>query len=657
VVGGRLVVPPLDGHKQDAVIMRFNHAGDRLVSNDWAGILRLWDARTGRQLLTQPAIGTCLAFSRDDRMLAADVGLPTVRLFRSHTSHEFRTVVVRSAGAEGYQRGAVLAGDGRLLAVGAPNGVALVDLLRGEEVDKLPLSGIDLPFYFEPRDEALWTSGQNGVLRWPLHTDASGGKLHVGRPQSMAAAIWGDSSAASADAQLVCIPQHSKGALLWRRRTDERFVLGPHVDVRHVAVSPDGTWVVTGTHGLTPDAGAKVWDGTTGQHVADLPVGGFCQIRFSPDGRWLVTTGGGPRIWRVGTWEEGAKLGGARTTGTTDICFTADSRLLALEGSPAEVRLVWPETGEELARLTAPEQTRLTPQVFTPDGTRLVTLGTETGALHIFDLSSIRSQLVELGLDWEAPALPPSPAIDVEPIGVDVEMGNFFQANAAEWRARGESLIKSGETAQAAEAIRHAFELAPDDVVLGRWWASLLLESGDDNGFRRACARLREAFGPSQKVGRPIDLALTLLLAPNAVSDTEFLTELANKGVAESSGAPWAHTALAGAELRNGRYENALTRLDESDRLAANRWDSRTLNDILRGMVLLRLGRDAEARTLLQTASEYCDVHFKSTPGAPFGDLTRGSWLYWYPIQILRREAEGLLRAADATEIAVPPAK
>lgn len=661
VASRRLIVPPLEGHKQYNIVARFNHTGDRLVSNDWAGIFRLWDTRTGRQLLAQPAIGTCLAFSRNDRILAADVGLPRVRLFGCHTSHEFRTVALRSADNEGYRGKAVGTRDGRLIAVWAPDGVCLVDILRGEKIATPPLSGINEPCFFEPHDEALWTSGFNGMLRWPMRTDA-GGKLHLGPPQTMSAATWISSSAASADGQVVCTPRFNDGALLWRRRTNERIVLvpredvsGSRQDVRHVAVSPDGKWVATGTHGRNLDAGAKLWDGTTGQHVTDLPVDSFCQIRFSPDGRWLVTTGGGPRIWAVGTWREGPTLAGARHTG--DVCFTADSQILALEGRPGEVRLVRPQTGEELARLTAPEQTRLIPQAFTPDGTRLVTLGTETGALHIFDLSSIRGQLVELGLDWDAPPLPTSPAIDVARIDVEVEMGDFSQDNLAGWRTRGELHIKSGETAQAAEAVRHAFDLAPDDVMLGRWWASLLLQSGDGDGFRRACAHLREVFGASQVVGHPIHLLLTLLLAPDTVSDTEFLTELASKGFAENSGVPWAHTALAGAELRNGRFENALKALDESDRLADNWWDSRTLNDFLRAIALLRLGRDAEARTLLQSASQYCDAHLKSTPGAPYGDLTRGSWQDWYPIQILRREAEDLLRAADANQIAVPPGK
>ena len=46
--------------------MAFNHAGDRLGSKDWSGLLRVWDAATGRLLLTRA--GRLLAVQPDDRL-------------------------------------------------------------------------------------------------------------------------------------------------------------------------------------------------------------------------------------------------------------------------------------------------------------------------------------------------------------------------------------------------------------------------------------------------------------------------------------------------------------------------------------------------------------------------------------------------------------
>ena len=53
----QLVCPPIPGKSGGGLIMRFNHSGDRLLSNDWMGMLRLWDTRTGQQLLETPGSG------------------------------------------------------------------------------------------------------------------------------------------------------------------------------------------------------------------------------------------------------------------------------------------------------------------------------------------------------------------------------------------------------------------------------------------------------------------------------------------------------------------------------------------------------------------------------------------------------------------------
>src|SRR5262249_30743328 len=64
-----LALPPLCGHKQDGVFARFNHAGNCVLSTDWSGLWRLWNARTGQLLLTQPAGSSWMDFSADDRWI------------------------------------------------------------------------------------------------------------------------------------------------------------------------------------------------------------------------------------------------------------------------------------------------------------------------------------------------------------------------------------------------------------------------------------------------------------------------------------------------------------------------------------------------------------------------------------------------------------
>jgi WD40 repeat protein len=427
---GQLARPPLTGHRAQGVIIRFNRAGDRLLSNDWNGMWRLWDVRTGRQLLAHPALGSYLAFNHDDTRVAASVAPAPGRcqVFRFRSGREFYRFGRHDARAQvvGLAPPACLDGSGRLVAAWARDGVALLDVTRGEAVGHLPVPGT-YPLGFEPGDAALLTYGAAGLLRWPVTPDPGApGARRIGPPvlvhDSRMQEYWGSSP----DRRVLAIPNYGGGALVYHRpppaapagrEESGRLVpLAGQEDVRFCAVSPDGRWVATGSHNVRVGPGAKVWNARTGELVAALPVGGQCGVGFTPDHHWLVTTSGGVRLWDVGTWRPGLKLSDIAGAFAT----TRDGRLMALEDVPGVVRLVVPDTGRELVRLSAPEQTRLRPLAFTPDGGRLVTWGIETEMIHVFDLRRVRAQLAGMGLDWDAPPLPAAPPDPVEPLRLSV---------------------------------------------------------------------------------------------------------------------------------------------------------------------------------------------------------------------------------------------
>jgi hypothetical protein len=100
-----------------------------------------------------------------------------------------------------------------------------------------------------------------------------------------------------------------------------------------------------------------------------------------------------------------------------------------VEDSPGAIRLVRPQDRTELTRLEVPGQTRLVQRCFAPDGTRLIAVGGEMHALHVWDLRAIRRRLAELGLDWDAPPYPPepAPATVAPPLTVTVELGDILK--------------------------------------------------------------------------------------------------------------------------------------------------------------------------------------------------------------------------------------
>jgi serine/threonine protein kinase/WD40 repeat protein/Tfp pilus assembly protein PilF len=472
---GSPVLSPLEGHKNAGMIFNFNKAGDRLLSNEWGSVMRLWDTRTGRPLLTMPGWGWQV-----EQMAPPDCGSflsvnfqfqsPRCRLLRWRTGHEFCTIAPANGPNQLYYHArTALHPDGALMAIMATTDheIALVDIVRGAEVARLPFRGV--PVCFEPDGSGLWTSGHEGLLRWPMRSErarpAGPSRYQLGPPTRVADFKGASLNGMTVDARYIVLCNHDRGALLWQREPNRKLTLGPQSDVYSCAVSPDGCWVATGSHTLREGSGAKVWDAVSGRHVADLPVGGDCEaVGFSPNGKWLVATGGAPRLWEVGTWKEGPALGG--TAHNPCFAFSADGKLLALGDMPGVVRLVVPDTGKEVARLPAPEQTRLMPVCFTPDGGRLVTVGPETSAIHIFDLRAIRAQLADLHLDWEAPPLPPAPAEQLERLQVDIELGNFNQRGRADdlvGKSRG--LLEAKKHAEALAALRQAVQADPKHAL------------------------------------------------------------------------------------------------------------------------------------------------------------------------------------------------
>ena len=457
---GRLTMPPLESHRMNGVVVRFNHAGDRLLSTDWGGLWRLWDARTGQLLLTQPAGGAELCFNKDDSMAGLDVAADRLRLYRIESGREFSLVHRKESVTAGFVDPdfAVrqLDPEGRLLVVPAVDGIAVVDVVRGEEIAEFPL-GDNRLLGVDPSG-AFLTHGTAGLLRWPLEFDRASNRRTYGPPKTLIGRLTQSHGevGASADGRVLVFPEDNNGALELLTATGQQFRLTSHEDVRHCAVSPDGRWAATGSHEAIKGPAAEIWDASTGRHLVDLPGRAPGAVRFSPDGKWLLTTGGGARLWSVGTWKEGPALGSFAGRGI----FSADGALLAVEDLPGVVRLVAPDSGREIVRLTAPEAPRLVPLALTRDGRRLTCFQGENETLVILDLSLIRRRLAEIGgpqggraagLDWDAAPCPevdgPKPdPVEVAVVGAERLAGRAVRrwiaaGDKSDWSADGTKLV------------------------------------------------------------------------------------------------------------------------------------------------------------------------------------------------------------------------
>ncbi len=391
---GQQLTPHYEGPGRSGLNLRFNATGDRLLTADWGGILRVWDAGTDKQLFNtpntslQPALGCWPSFCRDDHCIVGRFTGDTIKLLRFAPGREQRVLISATP--------AIIEDDFYHLLY--PHSWLLsADL------------AIEGRFGFDATG-ALLSRNAIGVFRWPVRVDAgSPESYHLGPPQrvtsqhTVQATIGNRPFGASRDGRVLAFASGTHATVVHLGPPLRTLTLGPQSDVRHVSVSPDGRWVVTGTCWHDPNGeNAKVWEASTGKLITVLPIGADLKPLFSADGIWLHSTKptmGSPYWCKVGTWQP-------KAVPCPSGLLAPDGRLLARQAEYSEIVLVNFETGKEMARLSIPEQTRLEPRDFSPDGAWLYARGWESQQLYRWDLRVIRSQLAELGLDLDLPPYP-----------------------------------------------------------------------------------------------------------------------------------------------------------------------------------------------------------------------------------------------------------
>jgi serine/threonine protein kinase/WD40 repeat protein len=396
--------------KTAGVHVAFNHAGDRLVSVGWGGNVQLWDLVTGRRLFTLPgSIGTpALRFSPDDQRLAATVTGEQLGIWKVADGRDFRTLTRHAMPDDVHYYSAAVGGKhGELLAVGMSDGVGFWNLDTGAEIHFEPRRGGVNQVIFERSGTLLTLEEVTGVYRWVIPADfARRGGPRLDPPEKLPFPIAGHEMAVSRDGGVLALAVRrlvdlEKWAGTWVLHADQpgrpiRWDAG--TGSAHIAVDPDGRWIATALHF---DDTITIRDARTGRVLRQLKQGGgagTCQI--SPHGKWLATGLDGNRLWAVDVepWKEGPRL---QLVGRLYSVFSPDDKLVAHDTNVGTVRLAEAASGREIFQLPDPRLNNAIP-LFTPDGTRLITLtnGTVPG-VHVWDLRSIRKQLAPLGLSWE----------------------------------------------------------------------------------------------------------------------------------------------------------------------------------------------------------------------------------------------------------------
>ncbi len=629
----------LKGETYGGIVIAYHPGGELLASRGWHGVLRLWDTRTGRQVLSRPsAWSSTLEFDRSGRWLSIDATQEMACILEVADAAECRTLV-REPFRESDRHGAVAIDPTGRRAVTTGSAVTVWDLPTGATLARLPITGDAHVVLFDASGAVL--TENPAMLRWPV-TYASGDVTTIGPPQTLHSRGTPYGFAITPDGRTIAAAMSNDGGLVFDAQNPQHgHWLRPHPDVRGIALSPDGRWVVTGSHGKV--GGMKLWDARTGHLVHDFPsvsdeVGAVRS--FSPDGRWLAVHWEGWVLFETTTWTPQVRL----WRGVSNhLAFAPDYRTAICDDNAGTMILVETETGRELARFEDAEQSR-TPSAFralafSPDGSRLVTTLADHPYLRVWDLRAIRRRLAELHLDWDAPvtfnsadaprSFPPIP----KPFRVDSGQLDSWLKHAAETpeqtverttraikvnandarahHERAHALARLKRFDEAIADLTAALKASPND-------AHLLASRGSDEA---TVNRLDEVLTDSDASLRlkpdlvdrePLallfnNLARTLVSDPARVRDQARALELARRAVALTPDTALCLNTLGVALFRAGQYSEAIVTLEKS--LAAGKTESDAFDLFFLAMARHKLGQTAEARADFDRALRWRTEH------------------------------------------------
>lgn len=489
-----LVRGNLAGHKHAVNKLAFHPQQPYLASTSWDGTTRLWRLSTRQEVVRTSGSMLGDGFDRWGERLAFGAG-GKIGAWRVDLAQGCRFLVGHAEGVTVI--GACFSTDGRFLATWGYDGVRIWDPYEAKVLAALEI-GFTHGVAFDGRRNRMLTSSEAGFVEWPIDVRHTEDTLLVQLGPGRRLPVDGAAGyiAIAANGRRLAYIQDGQHAVAVNLESQTPITLQREGDLSTIAVHPQGKWVA-GSAQQSKDI--VIWNAETGHIERQLPTSGWAMATFSPDGRWLV--GSDTRevqFWRTKDWSLSHRFA---SPGTGCVAFSPDSRMLAMgkitsSTEPNAITLLEANTGRLIARL---ENTPAPVQIeryleFSPDGRFLVAPHYKDSVFTLWDLSTIRSQLAELDLDWEPRPAPPRES-PKHPIAVRLNWGDIRATRLLE-RARGYVGVRNWSTAlpEAAAAVEAAPSDAEGWLLRGQARAGLKEFTAAITDFSRAI-ELRSDYG------------------------------------------------------------------------------------------------------------------------------------------------------------------
>jgi WD40 repeat protein len=420
----------LRGHGSSVVAVKFSPDGKRVVTGSTDHTARLWDASSGREIVSlatrsstsssarpqrgRPAYPRGVAFSPDGTRVASAADNDKIRIWNSASGTEVLAIEGHSAPVTSL----AFASDGKRIASASDDRTARIwDADTGQVLltIRMPqqfINGIPVAseafesLSFSPDGTKLATTTREGTVKiW----DAFNGRelLTIKGSHATSIAYSPDGKRlAGIDVRNIRIWDPTDG--------HEILVIPGHANAETAVVfSPDGKRLAT----AGADSTASVWDAVTKEELLRLRghTLAVTDLAFSPDGRSLITVSADTtaKIWEVGPGSEEFALEWAVADPISllrvdpVVAISANGKRLATDGPANTARILDLTTGKLLSVLRG-HSSAVLGVALSSDGSHLATSSWDRTA-KLWDLSSGKEQFTFRGFTAPLHAVTISP--------------------------------------------------------------------------------------------------------------------------------------------------------------------------------------------------------------------------------------------------------
>ncbi len=481
-------------------VIRFNAAGDRILSRSWAPTLELFDFETNRSLFLGSGVvllntGHVSELPRiDPQEQYGSFGtnpsnFKALGLTSLAVGREAKVVIP----TDRYALGRLFDPQNMFLLGLCEDGFMIIDSHTGKPLLKHSIQKFNVQCFAFDREGNFYLNGLCGCYRWPYEISKSEPyALELGIPERLnlpfgAAQIScsNDGSTIFASAANAYGSQAYAGGWIKTHGEPAGLKVFGGDTMSACSVSPDGRYVAACSTKAT-----LVWNCSTKPEKVAEYSGGH-DPRFICDSSWLLAA---DTMIKTGEWEPSVSFNDG-----IPYDLSNDGSCVTVVKNDGSIGIASARTGETLAIFSGPDD--MFYPVLSPDGERIACYSNQNGMVLI-NLRNIRAALSARQLDWNSPPFPAAKSLDLHRIesarvvpelqGVDTEdeLSDLvdretirrFEAdpnNADAVFSAAMISIERWEYPQAMKLLNSACQLLPESIAVRQWRAYLLAAMRD----------------------------------------------------------------------------------------------------------------------------------------------------------------------------------